>query len=86
MASPKEDENGWTRVISKKNRRERSLSKEVIEPTSKSKRAVGHYWNGFNSHGEERWYLELNDGTVITSSHKEYRDLVRRYFPNTHKD
>lgn len=76
------DEDGWTKVVYKKSRRE----KPNPPRDNKSIRAVKHYWNGFNEKGEERWYLELSNGTILTPSHENYRDLVKRYFPNTHKD
>lgn len=82
MEDCSDEGSGWTKVMSRKSRREKN---NPLKDT-KSVRATKHYWNGFNERGEEKWYLELSNGTILTSSHENYRDLVRRYFPNTHKD
>ena len=45
-------------------------------------RPVKHYWNGFNKQGKEMWYIELNNGTLLSDSNKEYEFWSKRYYPN----
>jgi hypothetical protein len=42
-----------------------------------------HYWNGFDaSSGQERYFIEFDNGTLICNKNSEYPSLVKRYFPN----
>jgi len=45
-------------------------------------RAIGHYWNGFDKNGREKWYVELSDGRLLTDKDENYMLWVRRYYPN----
>ncbi len=38
-----------------------------------------YYWNGFNSNGKERWYLEFENGTLITNNNLEFDYWLRRF-------
>ena len=29
--------------------------------------SINHYWNGFDEQGNEQWFDELNDGTIISN-------------------
>lgn len=49
----------WTQVKSRRCR------KPKIYP-------VNRYWSGFYESGEERWFIELSDGRVITPRHDEF--------------
>jgi len=45
-------------------------------------RAVKHYWQGFNLDGNQNWFVELNDGRILTKTHNEYNFWVKRFYPN----
>lgn len=76
-----DDSRPWTKVGSKKRRKKKvkqtcnSLQYPKIKP-------VKHYWYGFNKQGKERWYIELNNGELITNTNNEYDFWVKRYYPN----
>lgn len=55
------DEHGWTRV---KSRKEKYRNSRVVP--------IRKYWNGFDLHNKERWYIELNDGKIISSQDKDF--------------
>ena len=76
-----EDDGGgpWTKVGSKKRHKEKV--KQTHNQDLKIK-PVKHYWYGFNKQGKERWYIELNNGGVISNTNKEYDFWAKRYYPN----
>ena len=73
-----DDEDSWTKVVSRKHRRDK-----LHATTQESKiRAIQHYWNGFNKCGEERWYIELSNGVILSSHDKDYDFWMKRHYPN----
>jgi len=62
----------WTKVVPRKYQKHQ-------EPKV---RAVKHYWNGFDEQGHEKWYIELSNGVILPSNHKEYTFWAKRYYPN----
>jgi hypothetical protein len=58
---------GWTQVRSKRHRNNLSRLK-----------SAKHYWNGFDKNGE-KWFIELSDGKILTSSDSEYQYWQTRY-------
>lgn len=70
------NEEGWTEVVSKKKRYRK------FPPYRGPKlRAVNHFWNGFDEKGNERWYIELSNGAILTSRDQDYYFWVKRYYP-----
>ncbi len=65
-------ERGWTKVQSRREKRNMQ-----VKP-----RPVKHYWIGFDNDGNERWYLELSDGKVLTPRDVNYNFWMKRFFPN----
>jgi len=59
----------WTQVKSRRSR------KPKIYP-------VKNYWNGFEESGNERWYIELSDGRILTPRHEDYIRWSQKHFPN----
>lgn len=53
----------WIKV---KNRRPRKLF------------PIKHYWIGFDFLSRERWFLELNNGQVLTPLNQEYYDYCSK--------
>lgn len=49
---------------------------------SSGPKPVSHYWNGFTCSGDEKWVIELENGSLITNKEPSYAHLVKRYFPN----
>jgi hypothetical protein len=61
--------------MSKKQRRDLSSNQEnKIKP-------LLHFWHGFNKQGNEKWFLELSNGTILSDSNKDYHFWLRRYKP-----
>jgi len=58
---------GWTQVRSKRHKSHQTRVK-----------SAKHYWNGFDKNGE-KWFIELSDGKILTSSDNEYQ-----YWQNRH--
>lgn len=73
-----EDEGGgWTKVISRKHRYPRQ------PPRQESKlRAVKQYWDGFDEQGQERWFIELSNRTILSNADNDYGFWAKRYYPN----
>lgn len=38
------------------------------------------YWNGFDNDGNEKWYIEFTNGTIITNKDSSYNFWYRKYF------
>ena len=68
----------WTRVVSKNQRKDKSYSQGSYSLDPKTK-PVKHYWNGFDKQGKERWYVELNNGIVVSSHNKDYEYWLKTY-------
>jgi hypothetical protein len=63
----------WNLVMSKKQRRDLSSNQEnKIKPLS-------HFWHGFNKQGNEKWFLELNNGIILSDSNKDYHFWLRKF-------
>lgn len=42
---------------------------------------IRHYWSGFDiNSGVEKWYIEFDNGNLISNDSKEYGDLVKKFF------
>lgn len=66
-------ENPWKKVSSRRSKK--SLYTLTPIPIKK-------YWNGFTKDGKERWCIEMNNGTVLTSESPEYENWCKRYTSN----
>lgn len=56
----------WTRVNYNKPRR------RYLRPVDK-------WWNGFDSEGRERWFIELNNGVIINDRDNNYSYWLQKY-------
>ena len=63
-----ESQDEWTEVKSRRSR------KPKVYP-------VDRYWHGFEEDGTERWFIEMNDGSILTSKHDDFERLSRKYYP-----
>ena len=45
-------------------------------------RPISHYWNGFDILGNEKWMIEMENGSFISNKEHSYPHLVKKYFPN----
>jgi len=59
----------WTQVKSRRDRRSK------VYPINK-------YWSGFEENGREKWYIEMNDGSLLTSKHEDFDKLSQKYYPH----
>ena len=76
-SSESDDGDGWTKVVSRKHRNPRP------QPPSETKlRAVKQYWDGFDEQNQERWFIELSNGTILSNTDKDYSFWAKRYYPN----
>lgn len=53
--------------------------------SKKKPRPINHFWNGFDDNNQELWYIQMEDGTLISNKHSSYFSLVKKYFPNSLK-
>lgn len=60
----------WKKVESRRSRR----SLYTLSPTP-----IHKYWDGFDERGKERWYIEMSNGTILTSNSSEYDIWSQRY-------
>jgi len=67
----------WTKVGSRKQRKDK-----ITECYDLKTKPVKHYWNGFNKHGEERWYIELNNGIILSDNSKDYEFWIKSFYSN----
>ena len=79
--SERDSEEEWTKVGSKKRRKEKTSTYSYNTNDPKIK-PIKQYWNGFNKQGKERWFIELNNGLILSDHSKEYGFWSRRYFSN----
>jgi hypothetical protein len=54
-------------------------NKNLINNTPKP---IKHYWSGFDIDGTERWFLELDNGNLISNKDSYYAYLIKKYLPN----
>lgn len=40
---------------------------------------VKHYWVGFDQNGKEKWFIELNNGRVVSYLDENYQYWLRKY-------
>ena len=66
-------EEEWTKVATRKNRREKPRAQES------KVYAIKQYWNGFNNQGDEKWYIELSNGSAMSNRDKDYEFWAKRY-------
>jgi GH24 family phage-related lysozyme (muramidase) len=71
----KKETERWTKVESRKvsSRKKLPSQEQKIIPIKK-------YWNGFNEFGKELWYIELNNGVIISDLNKEYDMWFKKYY------
>jgi len=43
---------------------------------------VKQYWDGFDEQNQERWFIELSNGTILSNTDKDYSFWAKRYYPN----
>lgn len=64
----------WQQVSSRrKNNRDSSV------------KAIRHYWNGFNADRTHKWFVELDNGCILTEKSPDYNFWVGRFYPNRQK-
>lgn len=59
-------EEGWVKITSKTQQ-----NKKTTLPTR-------HFWSGFDEKGEQRWFLELNNGEILSKQHRDYKQWLRK--------
>ena len=58
---------GWTQVRSKRYKNHQNRG-----------RSAKYYWNGFDKNGE-KWFIELSDGKILTSTDNDYQYWQNRF-------
>jgi hypothetical protein len=79
------NEKEWIDVTPRSKRRNSQC--EIYEERTKlpfkfRSQPIKHFWNGFDVNGAEKWFLELENGNILSSKDKSYQFLVRKFFPN----
>ncbi len=69
MQQPKKEDE-WTSVVTSR-RQKQNKSYDLIK-------AIKHYWNGFDTEGQERWYIELSNGIILANNNKDYEWWVKK--------
>jgi len=42
-------------------------------------RKFKHFWNGFDDNGKEKWFIEFENGQIISSKDKNYESFTKSY-------
>lgn len=66
MDPDEKNDNEWIQVTCRK------FQPPLIKP-------LNRYWDGFDSRGRKRWYIELTDGRIMAEKNREFRMWNNRY-------
>jgi hypothetical protein len=74
------EEDGWNKVLSKRKNKAKSFNKNCENLNLNEKlKAVKCFWRGFNEEGQQRWFIELNNGVTLSEYNKEYSFWLKKY-------
>jgi hypothetical protein len=97
MCEEKRNEKGWTIVPPKKYNSHSGGEQSEFSSRPKNYdyqysntrhndihtlKPINHFWNGFDECGIEKWYIEMDNGNLISSKNSEYIYIVKKFFPN----
>ena len=63
-------------------KKQHSSNSATNNTNSNNPKPIKHYWSGFDSDGSERWFLELDNGNLISNKDSYYAYLIKKYLPN----
>ena len=62
----------WIKIERKRKYTPSTSNIDVIHPS-------GHFWCGFNPLGREKWFIELNNGRIVSGDDENYHYWLKKY-------